>query len=349
MREVSGMDDRLENTIAELRLGYFLQLYYDIQKKPMPKQLDLLNIWFGDLIIRVRETDGISKEDPEYIDTERMIYASRYHHYLYSGGNNRVTYITGKLVGTAKSNLEKERKTAEIIQKGIARKFIDDMDALSDWRDHIDNILSGLYENQLSDLHHSFYMFCVRAAEKHYEKDEYDRDRELYSFDDEVFDQIIYNAFYQLQRFEYDGLLYAFMWLLLGCLLRNECGRLCRTFDSSFAPIYKIPSETGHLLDKLWYLAEPEAYEPYYKGEDVQNRFPGIEWYCDQCGAHLNEQPGFDDHLNQWQCRKCGHINSISFDEIYENEEDFDNGIQRETEEDFNKAIERRKKELKKK
>lgn len=25
-------------------------------------------------------------------------------------------------------------------------------------------------------------------------------------------------------------------------------------------------------------------------------RFPGIDWHCDRCGAYLNSQEGFDDH-----------------------------------------------------
>lgn len=45
-------------------------------------------------------------------------------------------------------------------------------------------------------------------------------------------------------------------------------------------------------------------------------RFPGIDWYCDQCGAFLNSQSGFDDHKYTWKCRACGYKNSISWDNI---------------------------------
>ncbi len=45
-------------------------------------------------------------------------------------------------------------------------------------------------------------------------------------------------------------------------------------------------------------------------------RFPGIDWYCDHCGALLNSQKGFDDHKYVWKCKKCGYKNSISWDNI---------------------------------
>lgn len=52
-------------------------------------------------------------------------------------------------------------------------------------------------------------------------------------------------------------------------------------------------------------------------------RFPGIEWWCDRCGAFLNNQPGFDDHRYVWKCTECGHKSSISASNIYESHEDF--------------------------
>ena len=41
-------------------------------------------------------------------------------------------------------------------------------------------------------------------------------------------------------------------------------------------------------------------------------RFPGIEWYCDECNAYLNRQKGFDDHKKIWKCTECGNKNKIS-------------------------------------
>ena len=45
-------------------------------------------------------------------------------------------------------------------------------------------------------------------------------------------------------------------------------------------------------------------------------RFPGIDWYCDHCGALLNSQKNFDDHKYVWKCKECGYKNSISWDNI---------------------------------
>ena len=45
-------------------------------------------------------------------------------------------------------------------------------------------------------------------------------------------------------------------------------------------------------------------------------RFPGIDWYCDNCGAFLNSQDDFNDHKYIWKCGKCGYKNSISWANI---------------------------------
>lgn len=47
-------------------------------------------------------------------------------------------------------------------------------------------------------------------------------------------------------------------------------------------------------------------------------RFPGIDWWCDLCGAYLNDQIGFDDHKYTWKCTECGYKNSISRDNIFQ-------------------------------
>lgn len=38
----------------------------------------------------------------------------------------------------------------------------------------------------------------------------------------------------------------------------------------------------------------------------------GIDWYCDGCGAHLNEQDGFNTHSRTWRCRECGFENDVT-------------------------------------
>ena len=57
----------------------------------------------------------------------------------------------------------------------------------------------------------------------------------------------------------------------------------------------------------------------------MSGRFPDIDWYCDRCNAHLNNQTGFDDSKYIWRCTECGHKNSISSNNIYKSEEDFRN------------------------
>ncbi|MDE7229592.1 MAG: Sec23/Sec24 zinc finger-containing protein [Oscillospiraceae bacterium] len=55
----------------------------------------------------------------------------------------------------------------------------------------------------------------------------------------------------------------------------------------------------------------------------MSERFPDVDWWCDRCGAYLNNQDGFDDHNYTHKCTECGHKNSISKDNIYESHEDF--------------------------
>ena len=70
-----------------------------------------------------------------------------------------------------------------------------------------------------------------------------------------------------------------------------------------------------------------ECGETLY-GDDVENtmdQFDGVVWYCDECNAVLNTQRGFNDSCGTWCCTKCGHENTISEDEIYESEADYEN------------------------
>lgn len=56
----------------------------------------------------------------------------------------------------------------------------------------------------------------------------------------------------------------------------------------------------------------------------MSERFQNIDWYCDRCNSYLNSQEGFDDHHYVWKCTNCGHKNSISLDDIYESQEEFE-------------------------
>lgn len=55
----------------------------------------------------------------------------------------------------------------------------------------------------------------------------------------------------------------------------------------------------------------------------MSDRFPDVDWRCDRCDAHLNNQPGFDDHKYSGFALNVGYKNSISATNIYESEEDY--------------------------
>lgn len=48
----------------------------------------------------------------------------------------------------------------------------------------------------------------------------------------------------------------------------------------------------------------------------MNERFPEVDWYCDECNEPLNDQSGFNDQNDVWSCTECGHPNSISGDSI---------------------------------
>lgn len=49
----------------------------------------------------------------------------------------------------------------------------------------------------------------------------------------------------------------------------------------------------------------------------------GCDWFCDECGAFLNTQPGFTTRNDTWTCTECGSANDVSDDNIIDdNDED---------------------------
>lgn len=53
------------------------------------------------------------------------------------------------------------------------------------------------------------------------------------------------------------------------------------------------------------------------------------DWYCDECGASLNEQSGFSPYCGTWECTECGYENDISEDNIIDEDDEYydsDNG-----------------------
>lgn len=331
---------------VQLRYGMIAGIYYEIRKIKIPNQLDLIDAWFPNLIIRTEPSDGSTKVPAEYEDREFMIHAVKYRGRFYCGGSTRVSQIVGRLIGSASGNREKERKSAELIRKHAADCFVRDMELTPRLKENTAGILGKFSEEECGCFRRKLFTIFFDLADEWSSMDEYAKRTEAFPMDDETFDGVIYNAAYQLNLGTYSGLCNAYLWLLTGSLLRNEAGRVLRLYDSSFIAVRRQFSETGTLKDKLGYLFHPESYYSTYSGDDMDSRFPGVEWYCDRCGAHLNEQAGFDDHLQEWVCRVCGFPNPLAMSEIYDNDEDWQNRIRPVDPEIFYDSVERRKREL---
>lgn len=330
----------------DFRFGKIAQLYYEIANQKVPCQMDLLDEWFPGLMILTDSSDGNTKTPAEYQELSYVIHAVKYHGRLYSGGSTRVSQILGRLIGTASGNREKERKTAELMQKHAADCFATDMELTPSLQENAEKRMEKLSDAMLDLLYERIFELLYRFAESRKAASDYDRKTEPFPMDDETFDGVIYNAAYQLHLQTFHGLCNAYLWLLTGSLLRNETGRVLRMYDSSFIAIRRQMSETGELEDKLNVLFHPENYHYTYSGDDLDKRFPGVEWYCDGCGEHLNDQDGFDDHLPEWKCRKCGYVNPLSIEEIYETDEDWQNGVRPTDPVRFAAAIAERRQEL---
>lgn len=332
--------------MEDLRYGLIAGIYDAFLNQKSRNQLELLDEWFPGLMIHEEPSDNNTKKPAEYIDHEFMIHAVKYHDHYYSGGSTRISQITGRLIGTAKGNQEKERKTAELIQKHLASVFVSDMELTPSLKENVLKHLDIFNDDEANAFGQHLLDLIFDLTNKRSGMDEYAKNSEAFPLDDEVFDGIIYNTAYQLELATYEGLGNAYLWLLTGSLLRNETGRVLRMYDSSFIAIHRQPSEDGTLKDKLNALFHPEQYYYTYDGDDLNNRFPGIEWYCDNCKAHLNEQDGFDDHLDEWKCQKCGYVNHIGMDNIFDNEEDAENGVHHTDKVKFNEALKQRQEEI---
>ena len=53
-------------------------------------------------------------------------------------------------------------------------------------------------------------------------------------------------------------------------------------------------------------------YNIQWAGDELND----CDWYCDECGDHLNAQVGFDTIFATWECEKCGYENEINSDNI---------------------------------
>ena len=41
-----------------------------------------------------------------------------------------------------------------------------------------------------------------------------------------------------------------------------------------------------------------------------------VFWFCDECGAYLNNQEGFDRKADKWVCTSCGYENDTTMDNL---------------------------------
>jgi hypothetical protein len=330
----------------ELRYGFVTQLYYETLGIETPRQLDLLDEWFSDLLIKEEASDGNTKSTPYFSQEDSLIHAVRYRGRLYSGADEIIAQLTGRLIGTAKGNREKQRRNAVVMQKHVTRRLSLDWDRFEEFLNHTGEMILKMDEEQINEFLNKLFGFVSELAYAREALSESERDGEPFPMDDEIFDTVVYNAAYQLNLCTIEGLVQGYAWLLLGSLLRNEAGRITRRFDSSFNEVNRMPSEEPDLVSRLDCLFFPEDYEYTYDGDDFESPFPDIRWQCDACGASLNAQEGFTDRYGMWQCRLCGHVNEISAEHIYENMEDVNNARNHMDAEKMRAAVERRKKQL---
>jgi len=312
----------MQNIGRQLRLSDISKICSSYVSSGARNHMDVLEYWLPGTVINLRDSEKERKNPPAYNYDNCVIYASVYQGHIYATGDATVTQIMGRLYGSARGNVEKERKNAEIIRKHVSRELVKNRDLLSTLIIGIKEKIEGLQEDIRYALCEDLLIYVFELAEKRIDMTPLERDSEAAAMDDEVFDSVLYNAGNQLREFSVDGTSRAILWLMLGGLLRNEAGRIYRVFNSAFIPAFRQGDLPATILDKLEAMYFPEDFEEVYTGDDLEKRFPGIEWICDNCGSYLNVQEGFDDHLPVWQCRSCGSLNFITADAIYMNDEE---------------------------
>ena len=48
-----------------------------------------------------------------------------------------------------------------------------------------------------------------------------------------------------------------------------------------------------------------------------------VTWYCDECDAIMNNQPGFNTASGVWTCTECGCENDVSDSNVFDSEEEY--------------------------
>ena len=75
--------------------------------------------------------------------------------------------------------------------------------------------------------------------------------------------------------------------------------------------------------DGYWTCTECGQFLTDPEDSPDDDQLESVGWFCDECGAYLNKQFGFSCCFDTWTCTECGFENSLSEDEIYESEEDY--------------------------
>ena len=164
----------------DFRFGNVAAVYYEILGEKMPRQLDLLDAWFLGLIVVTDVSDGETKRDAEYIDQDCVIHAVKYHGKLYSGESARVSQITGRLVGTATGNKEKERKSAELIQKHVAECFVRDMTLTPRLKDNTVKLFHRFSPEQENEMRDRIQQAIMELSGDRQAKDADEKQRKLF-------------------------------------------------------------------------------------------------------------------------------------------------------------------------
>lgn len=333
-----------QNT-TELRLGILGSLWFgEALQMKMPKQLDLLDYFFPGLLITEIESDENTKQEAEFDDTKMKFRAVRYHGKYYTGGSRRVTQILGRLIGTAKGSREKERVTAARIRKHVADQFAAEPETVKIQKKIITEKLSLFTQEELNRFTAGFSALLENLSDTWNSQDpEIYAAETLSPFTEEVFTALWKDVDYQCRLGTAEGVITAWCWLLFGALLRNDVIRLHTVVLSSLEPRY---TENDDRLHRLSDAEKKDGWESFYAGDDLDRRFPGVDWFCDRCGEFLNAQPGFDDHLPEWKCLNCGYVNKLSMDQIWDSKVEYEQGAKSVDSDDFCKALRDREAEL---
>lgn len=323
--------------------------------------------WWMANTAEYRNAEDFSRFSAIYDDQRRVILAMRKENGKFrqggadSSANSRVTQILGRLTGTAKGNQEKERSAALAMQKRMASDLCRNPDALRFYRNLNMQRIAELSEKRTVRFIERIADYINGVIDRRSAQSSVERESEPFPIDDEVFNEIMNNVVYQwnlegnekhddpdvAETDDLETTANAFTWLLLLSLLRNECRRINQTYLSTFQlksayvpvdhPVEYTETDDPDLIGKE---------EDVYTGNDLDRRFPGIEWFCDCCHEYLNIQKGFDDHLQKWRCQKCGHVNHLSLDRIYESDASWQNGQKPVDRDAFANALKVRREEI---